>query len=80
MFPSVTVVAIIYPLTTLPQVIDIFRNHKADGISVLTWALYLIFTVFFLLYAVRRQLTPLIIGYSLWLVMEGAVVVGAIIY
>lgn len=77
---SVLFAAIIYPFTTIPQILEIFKDKKTAGISVLTWALYLLFSLFFLLYSIRRKLKPLIIEYILWVIMEITVIAGVFMY
>ena len=72
--------AFLYPLTTLPQIIQIFSTQNAHSVSLLTWVLYMFFTFVFLLYALVEKLKPLIIEYILWLAVEAAVVVGILLY
>lgn len=33
-------VAFIYPLTTIPQIITIFSNYSSENISLVRWSLY----------------------------------------
>ncbi len=76
----VLVSSIIYPLTTLPQIIEIFRNESAANISLLTYSMYLLFTVVFLYYGISEKLKPIIILQTLWLLMYGSVLAGILIY
>ena len=44
------VAAFIQPLTATPQLWSIYSTHNVSGVSVLTWALFMVFgLVFFLL-------------------------------
>jgi uncharacterized protein with PQ loop repeat len=74
------VAAIAYPLTTIPQIIDIFYNKSSENVSLLTWILYDAFTFIFLWYAIEKKLKPLIIEYCMWIVAQSIVVIGILIY
>lgn len=74
------VASVVYPLTTLPQIIQIFTTKDTSGISLITWVLYIVFTLVFLLYSINKKLLPLTITYVLWLVVEICVVVGLLVY
>jgi uncharacterized protein with PQ loop repeat len=76
----ITAVGVIFPFTTLPQIFNIWYYGNASGVSALTWLLYILCTVILLLYAIDKKLRPLIISYTLWLVFDSLVMVGALIY
>ena len=77
---SVLAIAVIEPLMTLPQVYEIWVMKKAEGVSGLTWGLYLIAAVIWLLYGLQLKDKPIIISSVLWLGFETAVVVGTVLY
>lgn len=77
---SVLVVAIVEPALTLPQVYEIWVNHRAEGVSGLTWFLYIGAAVIWLFYGLQLKDKPLIISSILWIFMELAVAVGTVIY
>lgn len=74
------IAAITYPLTTIPQIADIFMNKSSGNVSILTWILYDAFTLIFLWYAIDKKLKPLILEYCLWIVSQSAVVIGILLY
>ena len=74
------VAAITYPLTTIPQIADIFIHKSSGNVSILTWILYDAFTLIFLWYAIEKKLKPLILEYCLWIIAQSAVVIGVLIY
>lgn len=74
------VAAIAYPLTTIPQIIDIFHHKSAQNVSLLTWILYDAFTFIFLWYALEKKLKPLVIEYSMWIIAQSIVVVGILMF
>ena len=74
------VAVIAYPLTTIPQIVDIFTNKSSANVSLVTWLLYDLFTFIFLWYALEKKLKPLVIEYCMWIVAQSIVVFGIIIY
>jgi uncharacterized protein with PQ loop repeat len=74
------VAAITYPLTTIPQIIDILTHKSSENVSLLTWLLYDVFTLIFLWYAIEKRLKPLVIEYSLWIVAQSIVVFLILLY
>src|SRR5450759_3031299 len=76
----VMVASIVYPLSTLPQVIEIFKNHSATNVSLTTYLFYLFFTFVFLGYGISEKLKPIVVLQSLWLLMYGLVVIGILFY
>ncbi len=77
---SVLAIAVIEPLMTLPQVYEIYVLKSAEGVSSLTWGLYLIAAVIWLLYGLQLKDKPIIISSVLWLFFEAAVVIGTLMY
>jgi uncharacterized protein with PQ loop repeat len=77
---AVLAVAIIEPLTTLPQAYEIWVNQKAEGVSVFTWTMYFVAAIVWLFYGLQIKDKPLIILSILWAVTEFAVVVGPMLY
>lgn len=73
-------VGIIGPLVSIPQLIEIYDKRSAEGISVLTWAGYTVMGLFWLAYGVVHREKPIIITQCLWLVMNGAILIGALLY
>lgn len=74
------VAAIIHPLMTTPQVIQIYTTHDVSGISLLTWFGYMTLGIIFLTYALAHKLRPIIITQVLWFAMDVLVVGGVLLY
>lgn len=68
------------PLFELPQVWDIFSSHSAKDVSLSTWGFFFMSNVAWITYAVRNKLKLLVFIYSLYLIIEGCIVAGIIIY
>jgi hypothetical protein len=67
--------AFMYPLSGLPQVIEVFSGH-AVGVSLWSWVSFLAFSTLFLAYGLIHKITPMIITNILWLAIDGLVIVG----
>lgn len=74
------VASILYPLSTSPQIYQIFSSRDVSGVSLSTWLAYVVFTAIFLRYACSKRLKPLIISYALWFIVELAVVAGIVLF
>ena len=75
----VSVIAVVGPFTTLPQIIEIWIVDKnAASISLVTWSLFLLMASIWLLYGIVHKARPIIISNALWIVMQGIVVLGAL--
>lgn len=72
--------AIIEPLTTLPQIIKVFVNKDASGVSALTWGLYVLFEAIWVFYGLAIKNRPIVITNTLWILMDSAVVVGTLLH
>ena len=68
------------PLSTIPQVYVIYATRDASGVSALSWFMYLIFSVIWVIYGVVHREKAIIFTYSLWILMNSLVAYGAILY
>jgi uncharacterized protein with PQ loop repeat len=73
-------VGILGPLITIPQIYSIFAFHNAGGVSALSWSVYTVFSVVWLLYGLAHKEHVITINSALWIVMNGLVALGAILY
>ncbi len=73
------VVSVLYPFSAFPQALAVF-DGRTDGVSALSWLFFLLCASLFLVYGVRRQVTPMIISNSIWIVMDALVLIGIFIH
>lgn len=73
-------VAFIGPASASPQVIEIFAHQSAQGVSLLSWVMYLMLGTVSLAYGLFHHLKPIIISQVLWAVMDILVIVGIVMY
>lgn len=72
--------AIIEPLMTLPQIYKIWVRHETAGVSFATWAFFITAAIVWLLYGIQLKNIPIIVSSTLWILVEGGIVLGLMIY
>ena len=65
---------------TVPQIVAIWATRQAAGVSVLSWGAYWLSALVWFFYGVRKRDRNIYLPCVGWLVLDGAVVVGAFIY
>lgn len=76
----VSAVAILFPLTTIPQIIEIWVHQKIEGVSLLTWCLFLFFQIILVFYALVHKDKRLILMWSLWVLAEIIIITGILLF
>lgn len=71
----VLLVSVLYPLSALPQLVAIFEGN-IDGVSVVSWAGFFVCAAIFLIYGLRHKVWPMILSNTLWVAVDGLVVIG----
>lgn len=74
------IVGIVGPFTVLPQIYSIFSSRSATGVSLATWVLIFITTFPWILYGIAHKEKSIIVSFTLWEVVNLAVIVGVILY
>ena len=74
------VVALAGPLSSVTQAWEIWMDRNAAGVSLVTWTLFFITSLIWLLYAIDKREVPLIISNGLWMVFEAVIMVGAFLF
>lgn len=72
------IASFVYPLSALPQAIEVFHG-KTDGVSVVSWVMFFICGVLFLIYGWRHKVPPMIISNSIWVVADALVITGLLL-
>ncbi|PIR97985.1 MAG: hypothetical protein COT89_01910 [Candidatus Colwellbacteria bacterium CG10_big_fil_rev_8_21_14_0_10_42_22] len=76
----VSVVSVVAPLSVIPQMWNIWANRQAVDVSLLTWSLFLLFTLPLLLYSIAHRDKRLITMYSLNTLFNIVIVLGIILF
>jgi uncharacterized protein with PQ loop repeat len=67
-------------IMTVPQVLAIWVGHQATGVSILSWSAYLVSALLWLWFGIRRHDKNIYLPCLGWIVLDGAVIVGVVVY
>ena len=67
-------------LMTVPQVLTIWIGREAAGVSVLSWSAYLVSAILWFWFGIRKRDKNIYLPCIGWIGLDGAVIVGAVIY
>jgi uncharacterized protein with PQ loop repeat len=67
-------------LMTVPQIYAIWASRQAAGVSLLSWSAYLISACVWFVYGVQQRDHNIYLPCVGWVLLDGAVVVGVIVY
>jgi len=65
---------------TIPQVWAIWVGHQASGVSILSWSASLVSALLWLWFGIRRHDRNIYLPCLGWIALDGAVIVGAVVY
>ena len=65
---------------TVPQILTIWRDQQAAGVSALSWTAYLASAFVWLSYGLRKRDMNIYLPCIGWIMLDAAVVIGALIY
>jgi uncharacterized protein with PQ loop repeat len=65
---------------TIPQVLAIWLNHQAAGVSILSWSAYLLSAVLWFWFGLQQRDRNIYLPCVGWMALDGAVILGAVIY
>lgn len=74
------IVALIWPILTIPQVWVVWVDKNASWLSLFTWTAYVISPILWLIYGIIHKEKAIIFSNILWMIVDLAVLIGAIIY
>lgn len=74
--------SIVAPLFEIPQLIEIYANQSAVNVAPATWLFFVVDNIVWIIYGLRikKKNWPIIISSSLYLIIEGAIVIGIFLY
>ncbi len=67
-------------LMTVPQIYAIWVSRQAAGVSLLSWAAYWISAFVWFVYGIQKRDRNIYLPCVGWLLLDGAVVAGVIVY
>ncbi len=76
---SIYFVSVLAPLSSLPQILQVWQGHQTAGISLVTWSAYAGINVLWIAYGIIHSENPITFGNVLMLACNAAVVVGVLL-
>src|SRR3989339_1535954 len=73
---AIYVVGVIGPLMSIPQIVKIWGEQNAAGVSLVSWLAFLIHSLFWLGYGILHREKPIIVAYCLWVTFNFLIVLG----
>lgn len=67
-------------LMTVPQIYAIWASRQAAGVSLVSWTAYWISAFVWFVYGIQKRDRNIYLPCVGWLLLDGAVVVGVIVY
>ncbi len=77
---TVTIVGIVIPLMTIPQIVKSYTIKDVSSPALGTWFAYLFSSLFWFAYGLIHRSRPILVNSFLWFLMNMLVIVGALIY
>lgn len=74
----IVVISVAYPLSGIPQLVSIYQGNT-EGVSVISWFIFLVCACLFFTYGVRHRVTPMIVANALWIVVDSLIVIGLLV-
>jgi uncharacterized protein with PQ loop repeat len=71
----ITLASFVYPLMAVPQIFSVYSG-KVEGVSLVSWIGFLFFSTSFFAYGMIHKIKPMIISNSIWILVDGMVVIG----
>lgn len=65
---------------TVPQILAIWVSREAAGVSLLSWSAYWVSALVWFWYGVRKRDRNIYLPCLGWLLLDGAVIAGAMLY
>jgi uncharacterized protein with PQ loop repeat len=65
---------------TLPQIIKVYTIQNVAGLSFLTWLMYSIMDIPWIVYGIVHKEKPIVVAYVGWLLVNSIVAIGILIY
>lgn len=76
----IVLAGVLIVVATIPQVYEIWVNKSADGVSTISWAYYVFYSVSFTVYGIIHRAFPIIFNYSIAACLYVSVLAGSIVY
>jgi uncharacterized protein with PQ loop repeat len=66
-------------LMTVPQALTVWLSRDASGVSLVSWATYLVSACLWFVYGIQKRDKTIYLACIGWIVLDAAVVVGVLV-
>src|SRR5687767_4489922 len=74
------VLSVVTMLMTVPQVLNIWIDGNAGGVSIMSWSAYLVSACLWLAYGLQKHDKTIYLACIGWIALDAAIVVGVIVH
>ena len=74
------VLSVVTMLMTVPQVLNIWIDGNAAGVSIMSWSAYLVSACLWLAYGLQKHDKTIYLACLGWIVLDAAIVAGVIVH
>jgi len=74
------VMSVVTMLMTVPQVLNIWIDGNAGGVSMVSWSAYLVSACLWLVYGLKKHDKTIYIACIGWIVLDAAIVAGVMVH
>jgi len=67
-------------LMTVPQVFTVWVGRNASGVSLISWAAYLISACLWFVYGVQKNDKTIYLACVGWIILDAAIVIGVFVH
>lgn len=75
---SIYFIALIGPIMTIPQILNVWIVKQTDGLSIYTWGSYFLINIVWLYYGLVHRDKAIMFSSILWMIANGLVFLGII--
>jgi len=68
------------PLFELPQLWEIYSQHRATNVSLATWAFFCVDNLIWIAYGIRKKTWPIVVTSILYEALELTITIGIVLY
>jgi len=73
-------IAVAGPIMSIPQILKVWVDKATSGVSILSFSLFAIFDIPWIVYGIIHKEKPILIAYILWFIANLSIVIGVRLY
>jgi uncharacterized protein with PQ loop repeat len=78
--PLLGAMSIFTMVMTIPQVLTIWVNGQAAGVSIISWTAYLLSAILWFWFGIQKKDKNIYLACLGWILLDSAVILGVIVY